>query len=266
MVRGIMSVPKLTAPPINEVVCGFIFQPMPELTPQVHGIYWDRRRDTFAACQPQVTIVDEHEPPVLLGNPSAIRTWLVCPDETRLVQLQCDRFYANWRRKSDKDEYPRFSPNQAGTSLLQFALQEYERFSEFCSTFLNRRPRLTAVDLSKIDILRQGDHYSDTNDLAKLVPSVATLITSFNGSMEDVVIRISGGGTRSLPLTVNIASGIEKATNRAVLRIETRGRSAVQSPADLERDFLALNEQLNGTFFSLLARGELHRFHPEVPK
>lgn len=264
--HAFMSAPRLNAPPINEVVCGFILQSMPELTPQVHGTYWERRRDTFPKCEAQPIIVDEPVPPVFIGSGFTCRTWLLGTDETRLVQLQHDRFYVNWRRRNEEDEYPRFSPGQGRKSLLPFALEEYGHFSEFCKAFLAMEPRLMAAELTKIDILRQGVHWSDAADLGKLVPATAPILGSVSGDDRELAMRVSGVGVSSMPLSVNMATGKEIATQKTVLRIETRGRKQIQDLHALEADFKALNEELNETFFSLLARNELHRFSVEVAK
>ncbi len=43
-----MTFPKLQAPPINEVVCGFLFETLSNFTPVHHGRYWEQSRERFA--------------------------------------------------------------------------------------------------------------------------------------------------------------------------------------------------------------------------
>jgi hypothetical protein len=38
------------------------------------------------------------------------RSWFINQDETRLLQLQADRFALNWRRQSASEVYPRYQP------------------------------------------------------------------------------------------------------------------------------------------------------------
>jgi hypothetical protein len=262
------GVRKLGKPPINEVICGFLHEPMAALTAPVHGIYWEKRRDTFTTCQVQPAIVDGAPLAFLpfMGPQVASRTWLVSIDETRLLQLQHDRFYVNWRRRNDGDTYPRFSRGPDGPGLLSFALEEYAKFCDFCASQLGGKPRLVAVDLSKIDVLKQGEYWSDWKDLAKVVPATSVFLNSVGGMQPELVMRVSGDGQSTTPMSISVVTGIETTTIKPLLRIETRGRKLVQSPETLDADFHALNDELNKAFFGLIGSEELHRFRPEASK
>jgi len=258
------DVRKLGAPPINEVVCGFVYETIVGLTPPVHGIYWEKRRESFATCEIHPAIVDGPSMPLLVGSALPARTWLVSADGVRLVQMQQDRFYVNWRRRGEGDTYPRFSRGSDGAGLLAFALDEFAQFCDFCTSRLGNRPKLVAVDLSKIDVLKQGTHWSDWQDLGTLVPAISSLLSSVRGIQPELTMRVSGDGQSASTMSIDIASGLEIATRRPVLRIETRGRTSAETPEGLESDFRTLNHELNGAFFRLISTQGISRFKPEA--
>lgn len=96
-------------PPINEVVVGKVVEAVPLLVPH-YGIFWGLLRADYPNCQ--------HAPPILDSTPPSgvefvpevplPRVFFLSGDGSRLVQLQSDRFYANWRKISDEDSYVRF--------------------------------------------------------------------------------------------------------------------------------------------------------------
>ena len=57
------------------------------------------------------------------GLPPLPRCWFLNDTETRLIQLQADRFIHNWRKVTGKEEYPRYE-----------AIRDefIDRWDEFC--------------------------------------------------------------------------------------------------------------------------------------
>lgn len=108
----------LRHPPLDELVIGVQFRD--DVTDDAIALaeYWPKIRNSFPALQKQPPLPPaseafessgEAEPAIeLLMAPPAPRYWFVSEDENRLVQLQPNRFFLNWRKRQPEDEYPRY--------------------------------------------------------------------------------------------------------------------------------------------------------------
>lgn len=248
--------PQLDRPPIHEVVTGFLFESMPHLTPVQHGVYWEKRRSSFAEHLLQPAVIEDASIDLDL---LPVRTWLVSPDATRLIQLQHDRLFVNWRRLKETDEYPRFSRRGASDGLLHFSMSEYGALAGFCE-HIGGRPKLTSVELSKIDAFVQGVHWSDVIDLADLLPPIAPALKLASTSTPALVLRVGEEMPDGLHSVLNISSAVDAASNKMVIRVETWARHLVVAEGDLEQVLVRLNSRLNEQFFALIPAEALARF------
>ncbi len=248
---------ELERPPINEVVCGFIFEQPIQLSPVLTGAYWASRRADFVEHEIKDPIVDEVGA-VLLPMPPPVRTWLVTNDKTRLVQIQNDRFFVNWRRQSDTDAYPRFQSKKDQEPLLPFALREWARFVDFCASETSR-PLVSALELSKIDVLIEGRDWNGISDLSKLMPDLASILGT-ESERNDVVWRYARSVDKNTRLFVTAASALHRSSGKSAIRLETRVRMAVTQEADLPNVFVDLDNLLNSIFVRMIGSEELKRF------
>jgi uncharacterized protein (TIGR04255 family) len=117
------GLPDFEDPPIDEVVIGLHFVPVPETPGALIGGYRERIKEGYPGVQYQPGL-----PPVLPGGTSMLqqatgvqfplgvapdssgRVWLISKDESLLIQIQNDRFIHNWRHRGA--EYPRFESLQ----------------------------------------------------------------------------------------------------------------------------------------------------------
>ena len=114
------SLPEFARPPVSEVVLSVQFQPLTGLTAAHMGLFWSHIRDRFPNVQQQPPL-----PPVrpedlrnlppqvefsvnMSAVPTLPRLLFISEEGNELLQLQGDRFIANWRRLRDEDEYPRY--------------------------------------------------------------------------------------------------------------------------------------------------------------
>lgn len=256
--------PQLRTPPINEVVCGFLFEPIPELTPTQHGAYWvSRKQEGFPNHEVHPPLVDQSADEsieISLGRP-IVRTWLVSEDETRLVQLQHDRFFANWRRRRESDAYPRFHARGGRPGLLAYGLDEFAKFTEFVRT-LGSAPVVHHIELTKIDVLVQGKHWKDARDLREMLPWTSYSLDLGVSAHPAILLRFEDRMEGDTTVRVTAANGQERNTKAAVIRLETTVRSACER-TQLEAGFHAMNQRVNEMFFKLIPGAELGRFGVE---
>lgn len=260
-----MNPRSLANPPINEVICGFVFESDTGLSPTEVGLYWASRIAEFPRHEIKDIVVEQGSgAAVYLGVPP-LRTWLVSSDGTRLLQVQSDRAFVNWRRQSDKDAYPRFTTvTDGGEPLLPFALRQLESLQAFC-TERRKRFEVDSIELSKVDIIRKGQHWQTYEDLAKLIPILGGPLPISDG--RDILLRfeskLSHGGT----LSVTLASGEHQPTKQPIVRLEVRVRKKVDRAGEsLQAAFTALDLEVDSTFFSLLTPAALERFGAEQEK
>lgn len=121
------TLPELPHPPIAEVFYGMGFKPLPLLKSAHLGLFWARHRDVYVAAEDMVPVID---PPATPGTtfqmPALPRVWLVDSTQTRLLQLQSDRLFMNWRQMKPQDEYPRFAT----------LLPEFKEFTQGFAQFI----------------------------------------------------------------------------------------------------------------------------------
>jgi uncharacterized protein (TIGR04255 family) len=162
-----MSVhPQLKSPPIEEVVCGFMFEPT-GLTALDFGVYGESRKDGYPSQELRAVT---NGAAILTAGGFQQRVWLVSANDAIILQMQHDAFWVNWRKRGV--EYPRFSDHGDKGGLLTLALREFRRFSEWAQARSGRALVIKSFELSKIDSLRQGEDYDSFEDVKSILPVV----------------------------------------------------------------------------------------------
>lgn len=238
--------PRLPKPPIDEVVVGFVFDRPVGLDPVESGVYLAARRDRFASHQMHDPVFEQADK--LPAFP--IRTWLVSQDEQWLVQLQYDRFHANWRRRPGAN-YPGFTGDGG---VMSFALTEFEKLRDFCRRHKGEAPSPKRVEVSKIDLLVQGDHWKSIDDAYKMLPAMASAGSALITPGPNIAFR-----TRESINGMTLSISIEPARliddpQKAVLRVDFQ---AVQSASDALKEQLSnMSSALNAAFRRLIPDAE----------
>ena len=229
---------RLKNPPIEEVVCGFIFAPT-KLSSLDFGVYWEDRRSEYPEYELQPPVVEGGS--IQIGGMFDSRVWLVNANEEILLQLQNDRFYVNWRRSGDG--YPRFSDHENQQGLKRKAIAEFEKFAAFAAKRTSQTLSLTHIELSKIDVLKRGIRYDSMEDLRELLPITAVFEQVSLADPQQLQLRMSEGDeTENTHLSIVMdARGV---------RIESRHRIAFSG--DVDADFVKANNRVNQLFFGLL--------------
>ena len=244
--------PLLAHAPIDEVIVGFVLDRAAGPDAVEAGIYLAERKDRFVRHEIHEPIISEVSlgEAVLMPFPSPARIWLVSADDIWLVQLQQDRFHANWRRRGEAT-YPGFTRTGG---VMQFVLDEFERVREFCKRRKGDAPNPASVEVSKIDLLIQGKHWESIDDVAALLPSIAAAPKSMATPGPHVALQLQedvGGIT----LTISISPARLKADpTRGVFRLEFRARQAASG--DLAAQLVQVNDVLNRGFARLIPDAE----------
>ncbi len=247
----------LEFPPIREVACGFIFEPMGELDPMLIGTYWGPRRAEFPGRQ-LLPAISDHPGFFMAGMPS-LRSWLVTQDESFVLQIQHDRFFVNWRRRGADtigDDYPRFSDHEGkAQGILSRTIKEYGQFEEFCAAAIGRKPTVRRLELSKVDCLVEGQHWKGLPDLSKMLPWTKPFAGFAETTAPQLGLRFIENRSKG-QLVVSIASGqiVSENGTKHVVNLESRLSTSVFD--NIKDDFLHLNAELNKVFTSLIPQEE----------
>lgn len=138
-----------TSPPVSEVVFGFLFEKPTRLLTAHFGAFWSKIRSEFPTIEDQLPLInigDTHDPNLPLS-----RVWFISGDGRRLIQLQHDRFYYNWRRlDGDKLPYPEYANlfvefrkvmDQFSSFLKEEALTDEIHAGQFELSYINMLER-----------------------------------------------------------------------------------------------------------------------------
>jgi len=249
----------LEQPPIVEVICGVHFDPL-EVDPVLAGAFWAERRDRFPHRKILPALHAAPDPMgvmVALGGAMPLRTWLISADETHLVQIQQDRFYLNWRRRPQGGDYPHFA-SSGEHGLLAQALREFDAFGRFCEQTLAKSPTVRRVELGKVDHFAEGDSWSGSADLARMMPGLAPFLALCEGGRSDVLWRVHDRKGES-EFTATAASTLAFEAGNPQPRKGLKFETSVVLPAtagDLEAKFRIANKTVNAAFDILVPASE----------
>lgn len=160
-------------PPLVEVVCGVLFEPLESLLMPHIGRLWELFRDDYPVCSERdhlLPVVEEYGdgPRELLAEmPSRPRAWFTQEEETRIIQVQRDRFLHNWKRYPADAEYPRYE-----TLIVDFDAR-YGEFRSFLDEHGLGTPRPLQYELTYVNHLVQGDGWTSLNDIGSVLPDLS---------------------------------------------------------------------------------------------
>lgn len=166
------KLPDFDNPPVIETVVGVEFAPLEEWGIQHFGLLWDGVRDTYPnfSQQPPIISTEEAGPAQevarslmvrLSGRSAPIRCWMTDESDTRLLQVQNDRFIHNWRKVTGQEKYPHYED-----SIRPTFLREWRGFLRFLEDWDISMPKVRRCEVSYINHLERGREWNTFADLA----------------------------------------------------------------------------------------------------
>jgi uncharacterized protein (TIGR04255 family) len=165
--------PEFERPPLDEMVIGVHFQPLPNFRAAHFGLFWSRIRAEYPHTEDQTPVLaavelNEIKPaPTSLAQVSLVglplpRCWFLSDDKTELVQVQQGGFWRNWRKVSGNECYPHFH------SLARDFKQVWEKFLAFAADFELGPVVVKQCELSYINHIEKGAGWSELGELDKV--------------------------------------------------------------------------------------------------
>ena len=214
------------APPINEVVCGLMFEPVQELLTPYLGSLWERYKPAFSACKelaPLSTVIEgtavgEIELQVL-DLPPMPRIWFEDPEGNGLIQVQRERFHYNWRRRSSEDEYPHFE------TVYALFKEKLAIFRCFLGELRTSELVLKQFELTYINLIDLSERPNSVLDLGEVFSDFSW--RRHEGRLEPesanwrVVFRLPGGHGR---LDVTVRSAVRTSDGKPMILFDLTAR------------------------------------------
>jgi uncharacterized protein (TIGR04255 family) len=170
--KATVETPHYKNPPVNEVICGVLFESMDELLSPYTGLLWEVFKDDYPTCEEQPPIVpaiERYDDTPQASDPTAgflpyPRIWFVHRDGTGVIQIQRDRFLHNWRRLQEDDEYPRYE------TVIEVFKERLSRFEAFLEEHELPRMKPLQYELTYSNPIPQGEAWASLEEIGGLLP------------------------------------------------------------------------------------------------
>jgi uncharacterized protein (TIGR04255 family) len=220
------SLPEYRNPPVEEVVCGLLFQPIKEFLVPHFGLLWEKFKREYPRCQhvdPLMPVIESPtgpQPEEIISEVPLPRIWFL-HDDGRIIQLQRDRFLHNWRKLKPTDEYPRYR------TVFKMFRTHFSTFQEFLNEHQLGDIIVRQCEMTYVNVIPQGEGWETVEDTQKVFPDFSA------GSRKDLFLpapaAVNWQTSFSLPdnagrLHMNIQSARRLADNRRAFRFEITAR------------------------------------------
>ena len=246
---------KYENPPIDEIVCGILFDSITELRAGHLGILWQKFRSDFPGIEDQNLLDPVSEKDwsnrVIFPLP---RVWFVHKDENELIQVQFNRFVHNWRKRRPDDKYPGYETVITNFEKYLSCFQEFLAEEKLGDLVPNR------YEITYIDHILENEGWETISDLEKVFPNFISLK---NQNMLSTDIReINAQMVFGLPndfgqLQLSIRNARRISDDRHLLRIEFTALS--NQPYKPMRGWFDLAHEAIFNLFSNLISDEIQK-------
>lgn len=236
------KLPDFGSPPVAETVIGYSFSPVPGWDLRYFGLLWNAVSSEFPTFQVQPPIVEASTTTSRVGLANLIvravgvteppvRCWYVDASETRLLQIQNDRFLHNWRKVSGAETYPRYE----GDIRPRF-LREWDRFLTFLSQHHLPAPELRSWEVTYVNHLQKGREWNSFDDIGSILRgwNIQDFLPSL-AAPSVLQLNMSFPTDSDSKLTVSVQPGSHRATGREVLVISLTANGRAASPEEAIR-------------------------------
>lgn len=163
--------PDYDRPPLDEVVIGLQFEPLPKFRSAHLGLYWASIRERYPASEEhpplphlveQSQLAPDQQQLKLITGVLPQRTWFLDKTGNCVIQIQRDRFLRNWRQTTGTDVYPRYGP------LIEQFRKEYTGFRTFVEKEALGTPKINQCELTYTNNIDVASSES-LGDLSKIL-------------------------------------------------------------------------------------------------
>ena len=192
------SLPDFEAPPVVETALGVEFVPLARWSIPHYGLLWEKIRGdypNFAIQPPLGSQVEKFGSEARVVPPSfqvvpvsapEVRCWFTEPSQSRLLQVQPDRFIHNWRKpKVEGARYPHYE------KIRPIFEREWGRFGEFLRGESLGEPEVVQCEVTYVNHLDRGVGWESFGDLGNVVRFWTDASTQFLPRAEAMILNVS---------------------------------------------------------------------------
>lgn len=152
---------KFENPPIVEKLMGIQFAPLEKWSIPHFGLFWEEIRDSFPKFSIQPPLVSEAFTPKTPEE--AVRCWFFHESQTKIIQVQRDRFLYNWQKPTGFEQYPHYASIRP----------EFEKsllgFYKFLDKNQIDQPSINQCEITYVDHLERGREWQQLSDLPNVI-------------------------------------------------------------------------------------------------
>jgi len=163
------TLPDYDNPPAQETWMAFAFVPLSWSVPHF-GAFWNEVRTDYPKFEVHPPIGEANfefnglSPQAIVKLP--VRCWFINEESNRLIQVQNNRFFHNWRRPNLDAPYLHYA------ELKPVFEREWGRFRDFANRYELGAPNVLSCEVSYINHLDKGVGWDSFSDLSRIFPSV----------------------------------------------------------------------------------------------
>ena len=147
----------------------------------------------------------------------------------------------NWRKR--KSEYPLFRDHGDNKGIRSQATEEFGRFEKWLVDRTGQKVQLSRYELTKIDVLKRGEHYADVADLGEMM-SVAKVFSDIQVTDPQLL------HLRLVETHAEATTNLQIVVDQDTVRLEIR--HLFPAKGEMEVAFDSANERVNDVFFGLV--------------
>lgn len=254
--------PDYSKPPLDEVVLGVQFAPIPNFTSVDTNGVWALFKDDFPTVEEHPRLPPQFEtfggsnprPKIQFqvgSSPTGSRLWFVTADDNHLIQFQTDRFLTNWRKRENLQPYPHFEEIvesfQANIALLADHLERSFSYEL----------QINQAEVTYVNIIPVAD-FSDAANWFSIWNHSPLNIEALNTSFNEVVLDGSGKPMARLFHEIQSAFSIDEKHKAFKLSLTFRGKPARQDVASAI-EFLRAGREAIVTRFDEMTSEQAHK-------
>lgn len=160
------ELPTFRSPPLDEVYCSLVFEPLKNLRLHHVGLLRSRFEDRYPKVEYATRIADIQPEVLNPGRLGVSRVWFVATSDDVLVQFQEDRLIFNWRKRPEAGEYRRFPSVIRGFNDALDTLHEFVEDQDLGPI----EPK--QCELGYINVIPKGEGWDGGSRLDRLFPDL----------------------------------------------------------------------------------------------
>ncbi len=168
------DLPEYAKPPITEVVLGVQFGALTKWHAGHYGVFWNSISSEYPnfRVMPQLPAAVERfgaeawrsQPSIqVLLNSDDMRCWLLSANESRILQLQRDRFIVNWKQVGE-EHYPRYEK-----TIRPMFEAEWSRLRAFADRYEIESPAVTQCEMTYVNDIALNAPWKTVEDLSTVL-------------------------------------------------------------------------------------------------